>query len=120
MTTAMDEPDVYGTGGAAPPSFSGKMSDYSQWRVDAKIWHNGARMKDEQKESRLYSGQSNKHVKNVMLKVVSSNRNPADLGTKVLTRERIEHLCQIAEIHLNGRGTGGLRDRLSRIRLDRA
>ena len=69
MTTAMDEPDVYGTGGAAPPSFSGKMSDYSQWRVDAKIWHNSARMKDEQKGSRLYSGQSNKHVKNVMLKV---------------------------------------------------
>ena len=85
MTTAMDEPDVYGTGGAAPPSFSGKMSDCSQWRVDAKIWHNGARMKDEQKGSRLYSGQSNKHVKNVMLKVGLDNIFKSEGFDKILS-----------------------------------
>ena len=85
MTTAMDEPDVYGTGGAAPPSFSAKMSDYSQWGVDAKIWHNGARMKDEQKESRLYSGQSNKHVKNVMLKIGLENIFKCEGFDKILS-----------------------------------
>ena len=81
----MDEPDVYGTGGAAPPSFSAKMSDYSQWGVDAKIWHNGARMKDEQKGSRLYSGQSNKHVKNVMLKVGLDNIFKSEGFDKILS-----------------------------------
>ena len=45
MTTEEDN-DVYATGGNFP-SFSGKMSDYAQWRIDAKVWQKGARMKDD-------------------------------------------------------------------------
>ena len=66
MTTEEDN-DVYATGGNFP-SFSGKMSDYAQWRIDAKVWQKGARMKDDQKGSRLYSGQGNAHVKKIMMK----------------------------------------------------
>ena len=66
MTTEEDS-DVYATGGNVP-SFSGKMSDYAQWRIDAKVWQKGARMKDDQKGSRLYSGQGNAHVKKIMMK----------------------------------------------------
>lgn len=43
----------------------------------------------------------------LVLKVFGSNRNPADLRTEVLTRDRIDYLCNIAEVHLNGPGTGG-------------
>ena len=63
------ETDVFAPGLSMAPSFTGKMSDYDQWRIDAKVWAHGARMSKDQKGARLYNGQTNKHVKKVMLGV---------------------------------------------------
>ena len=63
------ETDVFAPGLSMAPSFTGKMSDYDQWRIDAKVWAHGARMNKDQKGARLYNGQTNKHVKKVMLGV---------------------------------------------------
>ena len=61
--TSETETDVFAPGLSMAPSFTGKMSDYDQWRIDAKVWAHGARMNKDQKGARLYN------VKKVMLGV---------------------------------------------------
>ena len=56
-------------GGGNPPTFSGRMRDYEDWKYDAENWKFNTKVTKEKVASRLYGAQTVQSVKSVMKKV---------------------------------------------------